>query len=144
MSLPKIEMFSSDNAELASFLGDRLYDFNVDATGISDGELLWAQITDDSGATIAGICGHTWGGCCEISRLWVDASQRGNGLGSALMKAAEVEARGRGCTQIVLSTHSFQAPAFYERLGFHRLASIPDYPKGHEQVFYIKDLDQPA
>ena len=142
MTSSQINVFSSDNADLASFLGDRLYEFNVSATGISDGELLWASITAEGGTPVAGISGHTWGGCCEIGRLWVEASQRGKGLGSALMAAAEGEAIRRGCTQIVLSTHSFQAPAFYEKLGFRRVATIPNYPRGHEQVLYIKDLAQ--
>lgn len=142
MTSLQIQIFSSDNADLASFLGDRLYEFNADATGIRDGELLWASITDEAGAIVAGISGHTWGGCCEIGRLWVEASQRGKGFGSALMTAAEAEAVRRGCTQVVLSTHSFQAPAFYEKLGYERLASIPNYPRGHEHVLYIKDLAQ--
>ncbi len=56
------------------------------------------------------------------------------------MQAAEREAVRRGCHQIVLSTHSFQAPRFYEKLGFRRLAAIPNYPKGHEYIIYIKYL----
>jgi ribosomal protein S18 acetylase RimI-like enzyme len=143
MSWPDIRVLSTDNAELDALLGDHLYEFNVSATGIGDGKILWAAITDDSGATIAGLAGHTWGGCCEIVRLWVDGLHRAKGLGSALMLAAETEARERGCAQIVLSTHSFQAPAFYEKLGFRRIASIPDYPKGYEQLYYRKDLAVP-
>jgi ribosomal protein S18 acetylase RimI-like enzyme len=56
------------------------------------------------------------------------------------MMAAEREATRRGCVQIVLSTHSFQAPEFYESLGYIRLAAIPNYPKGHENILYIKYL----
>lgn len=140
MASVHIDILSAENPELETFLGDRLYEFNVAATGIADGELLSAAISDDAGAVIAGIAGHTWGGCCEIARLWVHESERGRGLGAALMNAAEAEARRRGCRQIVLSTHSFQAPAFYEKLGFRRLAAIPEYPRGHEQVFYLKAL----
>jgi len=39
-----------------------------------------------------------------------------------------------------LSTHSFQAPRFYETLGFHRLAVIPNNPAGHDDIIYIKEL----
>jgi ribosomal protein S18 acetylase RimI-like enzyme len=44
------------------------------------------------------------------------------------------------CGQVLLSTHSFQAPGFYERLGYEREASIEGYPKGHANVFYLKKL----
>ncbi len=65
---------------------------------------------------------------------------RGRGIGTRLLQAAEAEAILRGCRQMVLSTYSFQAPAFYESLGFKRLATIPNYPKGHESYLYIKEL----
>jgi len=126
--------------ELETLLEDRLVGFNFRATGIYDGELLNASVTDETGRIVAGVSGHTWGRCCQISRLWVHESRRGAGLGTALMQAAEQEAVRRGCRQIVLSTHSFQAPRFYEKLGFGRLAAIPDYPQGYEKIYYIKLL----
>jgi len=135
-----IAIQSAEDAELSAFLGDRLYEFNVDATGISDGELLSAVVRDDGGNIVAGVSGHTWGGCCEIRQLWVQEQQRGAGLGKGLMNAAEQEAIRRGCTQIVLATHSFQAPGFYENLGFERLAVVPNYPEGHDNILYIKPL----
>lgn len=141
MTNRRIDVFSSENGSLESFLDDRLYEFNVGATGISDGRSLWASMLDDDGSILAAISGHTWGGCCEIVRLWVHPSQRGKGLGTSLLEAAEREALKRDCTQIVLSTHSFQAPAFYEQLGFCRLVSIPNYPEGYENIIYVKDLD---
>jgi ribosomal protein S18 acetylase RimI-like enzyme len=66
--------------------------------------------------------------------------QRGRGLGRALLQAAEAEAIRRGCQQIVLATHSFQAPAFYERLGYEKQGVIRDQPKGHANLIYVKWL----
>ncbi len=123
-----------------SFLGDRLYDFNVGATGLSDGTLLGLFMRGDDGVLLAGLHGHTWGGTCEISRLWVSEELRGRGIGTRLMAAASDEARRRGCTQIFLSTHSFQAPDFYARLGFTEVGRMEDYPAGYHQVFLVKRL----
>ena len=55
----------------------------------------------------------------------------------------EAEARRRGCEQVILSTHTFQAPAFYERLGYEKLAVIRGRPKGHADVIFAKCLKGP-
>lgn len=136
-----IAIGSDDQPELNAFLSDRIYAFNRAATGIDDGRMLNAVLRDAAGETTAAISGFTWGGTCEVEYLWVAEPLRGRGIGSALLVAAEREARQRGCRQIVLSTHTFQAPAFYERHGFRRLAAIPDYPPGSEKIVYRKALD---
>jgi GNAT superfamily N-acetyltransferase len=61
-------------------------------------------------------------------------------LGTRLLQAAEQEARRRGCTQIVLMTFSFQAPAFYQRNGFEAIATLDDHPRGHQNMLMRKRL----
>ena len=130
--------------EIESFLVDRIYEFNVQATGYGDGRLLAATIQDDTGEVIAGINGHTWGGCCEIANVWVHERHRGQGLGTVLMNAAESEALQRGCDQVILRTHSFQAPLFYQRRGYERRYSIEESPRGHSDILYVKQLRVPS
>ena len=130
----------SRSREIESFLVDRIYEFNVAATGYDDGRLLAGTIQDDTGEVIAGINGHTWGGCCEIAHVWVHERHRGQGLGKALMNAAESEAERRGCAQVVLLTHSFQAPEFYEHLGYERKCAIEGGPRGYADIVYVKRL----
>ena len=57
----------AESQELESFLADRIYEFNSQATGYFDGKLLAGSIRDDAAKVIAGFSGHTWGGCCHIS-----------------------------------------------------------------------------
>ena len=135
-----IHVRKDDRPELDAFLEARIDGGNARVTGIYDGTSLNASIVDDEGQIIAGLSGHSWGGCCTIMLLWVDESVRGSGVGRALMHAAEEEALRRGCHQIVVSTHSFQAPRFYEKLGFRALAVIPNNPAGYEDIIYIKEL----
>lgn len=125
---------------LGAFLTDRIYEFNSKATGYDDGLLIGASIRNDAGEVIAGFNGHTWGGCCELANVWVHESCRGLGLGALLIRAAEAEAIARGCAQIVLATHSFQAPGFYERLGYKRKYAIQGLPKEHADLIYSKVL----
>jgi len=122
-------------------LEDRIYDFNSSATDIADGELLTFFVRERD-HIVPGICGNTWGGTCELRQFFVEESQRHRGLGTKLFQAAEQEARRRGCTQIVLMTFSFQAPAFYERHGFEVVATIDNHPRGHRNLLMRKRLAQ--
>jgi ribosomal protein S18 acetylase RimI-like enzyme len=129
---------------LETFLVDRIYEFNSHTTGYFDGRLLGGRVENKAGEVIAGVSGHTWGSSCEISNLWVDERHRGRGLGRTLLDTAEAEALGRGCAQIVVITHSFQAPDFYEHLGYERKCAIEDHPKGHSDIVLIKRLEHPV
>ena len=71
----------------------------------------------------------------------VPAAQRGSGLGRRLMAMAEKAARGEGCVGIWLDTFEFQAPGFYEKLGFTPFGELPDHPRGGRRLFLHKRLD---
>jgi len=122
------------------FLEDRLYEFNVAATGVGGGLSLAVFLRDESKTIVAGAAGHTWGETCELRQIWVAEPSRGRGLGRRLIAEAEAEAVRRGCRQLVLTTHSFQAPEFYRNLGFEVVAEVPDYPRGHSQLVLRKLL----
>ena len=114
--------------------------FNVAVTGYADGRLLCLAVRDDSGDLLAGLSGWTWGGCGYIELLWVRSDRRGSGLGARLLAAAEEEIARRGCGQVALSTHSFQAPGFYARFGYQECGRTPGYPRGHDDIHLVKRL----
>lgn len=120
------------------FLEDRIDEFNMSHTGIRDVRFLSIILRDRANSIAAGLYGWTWGGCCEVKTLWVDSRWRRRGLGTRLLTAAEAEARTRGAAQMVLSTHSFQAPEFYRRFGFEVVGHVDDYPVGHQSIFMRK------
>jgi GNAT superfamily N-acetyltransferase len=62
------------------------------------------------------------------------------GLGSKLLKRAESLARRRGSRLIHLNTYSFQAPGFYEKLGYRRFGGMSGSPQGHGRHFFVKRL----
>ena len=121
-------------------LNEEINAFNVAATGLDDGALLGIAVREDGGALVAGLFGWTWGGCGYIEVLWVRADQRGRGLGTRLLAAAEREIGRRGCGQVALSTHSFQAPGFYARFGYQECGRTPAYPRGHDEIHLVKRL----
>jgi ribosomal protein S18 acetylase RimI-like enzyme len=39
-----------------------------------------------------------------------------------------------------VDSHTFQAPGFYEKLGYERVGFAADTPFGHGEVFFLKRL----
>ena len=122
------------------FIRDGLSLFNVAATGVSYYAPLAIFVRDERDAILGGACGHVWGGWLNLSLLWVAEPLRGRGYGRKLLEAAEHEASSQGCRGAVLTTFSFQARGFYERLGYEVVAGIPDYPAGHTYHILKKTL----
>ncbi len=90
-----IRMITTDDPtrEDRAFLDERIYEYNVAATKIHDGRMLYFAFRDAQDDTIAGLSGWTWGGCAAVEFLWVREEWRGQGLGTQLLAAAEAEAR---------------------------------------------------
>ena len=126
--------------DVEALLAKRIYEFNSKATGYFDGEFFSATRRDESNTIQAGIYGYTWGGCCYISYLWVDEPHRGHGIGAALLAAAEEHAGTKGCALVLLATHSFQSPAFYEHMGYKQQAIVHDHPVGHANLVFAKAI----
>jgi GNAT superfamily N-acetyltransferase len=143
MTLPPIEFRCDDTQEIESFLAERIYEFNSRATGYFDAASFGAVQRDASGNIVAGISGYTWGGVCFVSYLWVDANHRAKGLGRTLLQMAEKNAIERRCAVVLLSTHRFQSPEFYVRMGYQQHASVSNHPVGYSNIFYAKRLDSP-
>jgi len=120
-------------------LRNALFEYNFAVTGYRDGRSLSCFLYD-AGELVAGIDGFTWGGYARIDYLWVAERERGRGLGTRLLAAAEDEARRRGCTTIVLDTHSFQAPELYRARGYDEIGTTVGTPRGYTQTLFQKQL----
>src|SRR5947209_19482431 len=118
-----------------AFLGERIYEYNVERTRITDGRLLGMFVRNEAGEIVAGLDGWTWGGCLYIEHLWVHADLRGHAVGTRLLRAAEAEGLARGCRQALLTTHDFQAPDFYQCCGYRTIGHFDNYPAGHQHFF---------
>jgi GNAT superfamily N-acetyltransferase len=73
-----------------------------------------------------------------IDLVYLPETLRGRDIGARMMAMAEEEARRRGCRAGVLYTISFQAPGFYNRLGWRVFGEIPCDPPGTSRVFLTK------
>ena len=95
-----------------------------------DGEI--AELVLDSGGMAVGSVALTpkGEGVAHLSKFFINAAQRGKGLGRPLLAAAVAEARRRGYHRLQLETRTAyeQAVHLYESTGWQR---GPDLPPGH-------------
>ncbi len=122
------------------FLEDQINAYNVAVTGIVDWYPLAIFVRDAAGQIVAGVNGGMWAGYLEIKNLWVREDLRGQGVGRRLLLAAEQEALRRGCTQVLLDTHDFQAPDFYRRLGYTIFGTFEGIGGRHTRYYLRKTL----
>ena len=97
-----------------------------------------------AGPVIGGISGRTSLGLLFIDTVFLPDGLRGQDFGTRMMAMAEDEARRRGCRSGVLYTISFQAPGFYQRLGWTVFGEVPCDPPGTSRVFLSKNLAGPS
>jgi ribosomal protein S18 acetylase RimI-like enzyme len=121
-------------------LGDRLYEFNAAASGVDNGRWLAIFVRDGTSEIQAGLHGWTWGRTGFVQTLWVSDSLRGRGVGARLLAAAEREAVRRGCHEIHLDTHDYQAPGFYRRQGCQVIGELPGWPGDSTRILFRKRL----
>ena len=127
------------------FLQDKLYEYNAEQTGADDGKWLCIFARDENGNIAAGLHGWTWAGSGKIETLWVRRELRGQGYGTGLLQAAEREAAARGCDRLFLDTFSFQAPLFYQKLGYEIIGTVEDFPSApHKHYNLRKRLGSPS
>lgn len=109
-------------------------------------------IAEDSHGAIIGTAQAVWAQPenqphrADISKMLVHRRARRLGVGAAVLEAAESAAARAGKTLLVLDTASREAERLYERRGWQRVGTIPDYalwPEGGlcATVVYYKRLD---
>ena len=98
---------------------------------------------DDAGGRLAGgLSGYFVQGWLFVKLLAIVDGQRGSGIGQALLARAEEITRGRGYAGVYLDTFSFQAPRFYEKLGYVECGRLPAV-RGHAQrIWFAKSFDE--
>jgi GNAT superfamily N-acetyltransferase len=116
---------------------DGLDGYNRSLTGLPAHDPVSLLLKGGSNEVLGGLLGHIWGRWLCISHLWVAGHVRSRGHGTTLMATADRYAVDRGCLGAFLSTFSFQARPFYEKLGYQAFATLENCPPGHS-YFHMK------
>lgn len=97
-----------------------------------------------NGQSAGGLTGYALFDWLYVEFLHVAPALRGEGVGRALMGAAEAWARERGLVGMWLQTLEFQARPFYEKLGFSVFGLLDDSPIGSKRYFLTKRFTPPT
>ena len=133
-----IDHHPSDRAIQA--LRHELIAYNIATAAIDASRDVAVFLHDAHDRLMGGAVGTVWGQCVEINYLWVHPSLRRKGYGKKLLQTLEQAARTQQCHTAILDTYSFQAPDFYQRLGYEVFGVIDGYPRGYQKVFLKKRL----
>jgi len=93
----------------------------------------------EDGKTVGIIKVKMESGVADIESVLVAADKRGQGIGKALMLAAEEQAKKAGCHIVELVTgQDWKAVKFYEDLGYKKLSLIKRYYHQRDFIEFIK------
>lgn len=130
--------------EEVEIIHDRMDSFNdieISFTG-KNSQIEKNYIIKDGTAIIAGITSCFYvEEVLFVSVLFVEEEHRHKGLGSALLKYVEDEAKALGARLAHLDTFDFQALDFYLKHGYEVFGVLEDCPKkGHKRYYLKKSL----
>jgi ribosomal protein S18 acetylase RimI-like enzyme len=126
--------------QMKAYVRDSLSAYNIAATGQSAYLPVAFFLKDAHQAIVGGLLGNIWGGWLHVEILWVAEPLRRRRYGTTLLEAAERYAVERDCSDVYLDSFSFQAPAFYQKLGYEIVARLEDRPPGHTHFVLRKRL----
>ncbi|WP_299005168.1 N-acetyltransferase [uncultured Shewanella sp.] len=138
----QFDIIHEDNQSVLNELISGVRQYNIEHMGDEKTKPLMVVARDRDGKTIGGVAGVTIYQNFLITVVWVDEAHRGSGLGRQLMMQAENEAKGRDCLVAQLDTLSFQAPAFYQKMGFEIVGTVPGFAKSPARFFMLKRYDE--
>ncbi|MCX4165031.1 MULTISPECIES: N-acetyltransferase [Paraburkholderia] len=144
LSNPDIEIRLTDveQPEARDFISRKLDEYNDSITNQADNRVLDVLITDPvTKEVVGGLVGRTSLGLFFINLVYVPENLRKGGIGTAMLKEAEAEAKRRGCSRAVLFTITFQAPEFYLKHGYRIFGEIPCEPEGTARIYMVKVLE---
>lgn len=135
-----IEITAKPKLEEADFIKRQIIQFNRRCVGEENYQELAVFLRDPDEKLVGGLVGCTYWQWLYVDVFWIQESYRKSGYGAVLLEAAEAEAIQRGCQSVYLDTFSFQAPEFYQKLGYVVFGELPNFPDGQSRFFLTKAL----
>ena len=99
------------------------------------------SITNHSNENVGYLYAIGTGKIFSLEYLYVDNTMRNSGIGTLLYKKALQQALEWKMAKMKLCTYEFQAPKFYEKLGFIKTGLLPNALDGNNLYYFEKELN---
>ncbi len=109
------EITENPNSQDLDFLTQKI---NEEAGNHGSAHPFAIFIRDKIGKILAGCNGSVFFGSIYTDQLWVHPAYRKKGVGRALLEKVHEYGKKHGCTLTTVATMNFQAPQFYQKLGY--------------------------
>ena len=103
---------------------------------------LHLKAVDADGNLAGGLTAHTVQRWLFIKLLGVSEEQRGGGIGRKLLARAEDYARQKDLVGVYLDTFEFQAPRFYQSLGYTECGRLPAVRGAPQRIWFAKSFEE--
>ena len=137
-----IEEIRIDDPKVGDFINKAFTDYAVKKDVVLNFEEYCYIAKNESGEIIGAITGRAYYNEVHIGDLIVDEAYRGANVGSELVRTVEKAYRNRGYEKITLTTFGFQAPGFYQKLGYSLEFVREDQDPKLSKYFYCKSYLQ--
>jgi GNAT superfamily N-acetyltransferase len=112
----------------------------VAAPTMWDEDLPLSVLAFSENRVVGGLIGKIFFNWLDAELVWVEKTFRRHGIGKAVLQKAEEKAYDLSLTGIYLWTQSWQAPCFYQKLGYDQFAEFDNFPPGHKRLGFRKYL----
>jgi len=142
-SVSKLKIVNEMSLEDSQAMSTNLRNFNIEQSkGLSTKPETSFNLTlrSETGEVAGGIRSRAFYQSLTVDFLWIDEKFRRMGYGKELMLKVEGLAKEQGCISANTMTYSFQAPQFYEKLGYKTVGVFKEYPDDIKKFFIEKKL----
>ena len=137
-----IETYTNSNSEIELYLTEAITNYGMDQLKGNKPVKLYSCLKSGKEEYIGAVMGSITNNMLFISHLFVEKSNRNNGLGKILLSTIENLAVASGCNLIRLNTFNKKAHSFYIDAGYDETVCIEHYMNGFDLVYYHKNIKE--
>ena len=142
----EIKIVKEENKKANRFIKHNLHKYNVNhcdyimrnSTKFHNNKIEGNFTIYDNGKIVGGVLGYIKYGWYYLDEFYIDEGYRNKNIGSKMIKIVEKFAKENKALGVRVDSWSFQAPLFYQKLGYKVCNIFEDCPPGTKTYYMYK------